>query len=694
MIFTEYSIWLSVVCAFLAALTAWLLYRNNPLQLDGKYKNIATYTLFGLRFLLVFIVAFLLLGPLLKMVTHQTQKPIVVVGIDQSASLTLHHDTAQLAKQLQSLVESVQRNNAEVDVQVLSIGEKTTPSTHVSFQEKKTNLAAFFETVQEQFDGQNLAGIVLTSDGIYNEGISPADAAKNISVPIYTVALGDSNQKRDVWIKKINVNSLVYKDNLFPVQIEVGAYDAAGKQTKLTLKQDGVTVFEQTLTLSNKYFNTINTTLVAKQKGTIQLTAELSGIDDEISKANNKAEAFIEVVDGKQKIAIVAYTPHPDVQALYDAVSENENYTVDRFIFTQQNVPANLSVYHMVLLHQLPGYNGEGLPLIKQLKAQNIPILYVLGAQNNLMYLNQVESQFQIVGARGNSNEVIPVFQSGFNLFNLNKEEEQIFAKLPPLYAPYGNYRINGEHEILFKQQIGYVQTEYPLVFFLKGSGSKSGFICGEGFWKWRLYDADLSAGKTTSNLLTGMVQYLAGKKDQRKFRVYHKRNFDENETIVFDAELFNESNQLLNTPEVSITIKNSSNKTFRFVFDKTTNAYRLDAGTLPTGVYTYEAKPEGYAAAKPVTGSFTIKPLQIEFVQTRANHQLLNEIATQSNGKSFTLSNANELLPLLNAQQNIKPVIYSHEQNQPWINLKTLFFILLGLASLEWFIRKWNGSI
>jgi len=53
-----------------------------------------------------------------------------------------------------------------------------------------------------------------------------------------------------------------------------------------------------------------------------------------------------------------------------------------------------------------------------------------------------------------------------------------------------------------------------------------------------------------------------------------------------------------------------------------------------------------------------------------------------------------NELLPMLNAQQNIKPVIYSHEQNQPWINLKTLFFILLGLASLEWFIRKWNGSI
>ncbi|MFN7312284.1 MAG: hypothetical protein ACK5UI_02275, partial [Bacteroidota bacterium] len=257
-----------------------------------------------------------------------------------------------------------------------------------------------------------------------------------------------------------------------------------------------------------------------------------------------------------------------------------------------------------------------------------------------------------------------------------------------------GKYYISGEHEILFKQQIGYVQTEYPLVFFLKGSGSKSGFICGEGFWKWRLYDADLSAGKTTSNLLTGMVQYLAGKKDQRKFRVYHKCNFDENETIVFDAELFNESNQLLNTPEVSITIKNSNNKTFRFVFDKTNNAYRLNAGTLPTGVYTYEAKPEGYAAAKPVTGSFTIKPLQIEFVQTRANHQLLNEIATQSNGKSFTLSNANELLPMLNAQQNIKPVIYSHEQNQPWINLKTLFFILLGLASLEWFIRKWNGSI
>ncbi len=38
----------------------------------------------------------------------------------------------------------------------------------------------------------NLGAVVLAGDGIYNQGVEPLFAASGLSVPIYTIALGDT----------------------------------------------------------------------------------------------------------------------------------------------------------------------------------------------------------------------------------------------------------------------------------------------------------------------------------------------------------------------------------------------------------------------------------------------------------------------------------------------------------------------
>jgi hypothetical protein len=116
--------------------------------------------------------------------------------------------------------------------------------------------------------------------------------------------------------------------------------------------------------------------------------------------------------------------------------------------------------------------------------------------------------------------------------------------------------------------------------------------------------------------------------------------------------------------------------------------------GILPIGNYRYNASTTVGSITQKIKGQFTVIPLQVEFLQTKANHQLLNELAAETGGALFFPNQLNDLEKTLRNNENIKPIVYEQETVKSWINLKWIFFLVLTLLSIEWFIRKWNGSI
>ena len=65
-----------------------------------------------------------------------------------------------------------------------------------------------------------------------------------------------------------------------------------------------------------------------------------------------------------------------------------------------------------------------------------------------------------------------------------------------------------------------------------------------------------------------------------------------------------------------------------------------------------------------------------------------------QSGGQLFYKNQLDALEKAIDQNENIKPVIYKQNEVKELLNLKWIFFVILGLLSLEWFIRKWNGFI
>jgi hypothetical protein len=187
--------------------------------------------------------------------------------------------------------------------------------------------------------------------------------------------------------------------------------------------------------------------------------------------------------------------------------------------------------------------------------------------------------------------------------------------------------------------------------------------------------------------------QYVTVKTDKRRFRISVSKNiFNENEPVIFDAELYNESYELVNEPDVSLTITNNKGKDFNYTFNKTAKGYSLSAGVFPAGNYRYRGAVTYNGQNLTFDGQFSIQPIQLEIYETSADHAMLRRLSQEFGGQVFYQNQLGALGDSLLAK-DIKPVIYSTNRTRSVINLKWIFFLLVGMLSLEWFLRRYFGA-
>lgn len=216
-----------------------------------------------------------------------------------------------------------------------------------------------------------------------------------------------------------------------------------------------------------------------------------------------------------------------------------------------------------------------------------------------------------------------------------------------------------------------------------------------DGIWRWKLRDyAEHKNHILFNELISKTVQYLAVKADKSFFRLMTNKIITENENIEFNAEVYNQSYQLVTDPEVNVIITDSAGKQFTYTMSKTSNAYYLNSGLFPTGEYKYKATVKVNNQVFTQSGSITVKAIVAEKTITVANHQLLYQLATGTGGKLFYKNELEKLKQELLSNETIKPITYSQKQLSDLIDLKWIFFLIIGLLTLEWFLRKRSGTI
>jgi hypothetical protein len=692
----EYPVWFAIFCVSAGLLYAGILYyKDNRFHEKGKWLNWALATA---RFLSVTLIALLLLSPLLKSIKTETRKPVVVLAQDQSESVgnELKGDTTTYQKSFEALRN---RLAEKYDVKEYAFGDEVREGVDFKYDDKVSNLSSILNEVYDIYSNQNLGAIVLATDGIYNEGNNPIYSGSKLNVPIYTVALGDTTPKRDVVLRRVFHNKIAYLGDKFGIQVDVTAQNSLGTNTVLSvskIEKGGRVRKLQDFPIGIKdenFFFTQEIILSAEQSGVQQYRLQVAAIQGEVTTVNNVQDIFVDVLDARQKILLIANAPHPDLAAIRQTVSKNKNYEVK--IAFLDNFRENIADFNFAILHQIPSVSKDVTSLLRQLDARKMPRLHIVGNQTNLAVLNKSQSVLTINGNSRNTNEVQTFVADNFNLFTIDDRLKQELKKFPPVIAPFGDFKASIKAQVLLYQKIGTVETEYPLLAFGEENDIKVGVFAAEGIWKWRLFDYLQNQNHDVfDELMSKSIQYLTLKEDKRKFRVSINKNvFNENERIYFDAELYNQSYELINEEDVSLKITNEDSRDFPFTMNKTENAYTLDAGLFPVGNYTFTGGVNSNGKKLTYNGKFSIRPIQLEGFATTANHGLLKLMSQKYDGAMVYQDNLMALVDSIEAKNTIKPVIYSANQTRSIINLKWIFFLILFLLSIEWFFRRFFGA-
>ena len=692
----QYPAWYLIFCILMGLVYALVLYyRDQTFREQSSRLNPILGTL---RFLTVTILCILLLSPLLKSLLTETKKPVVILAQDQSESIAAEMNEEALANYKKAFQDLEQDLAKDYDLKTYAFGNKVREGVNFEFTDKLSNLSSLLRSVYDLYSNQNLGALIVATDGIYNEGSNPIYASTKLNAPIYTVALGDTTPKLDLVLKRVFHNKIAYLGDKFNIQVDITAQNCAGKNSSLLISkiEGGSARRLQQIPLQidqNDFFETKEIVLDADKSGVQRYRISLSSVDGEVTKENNSKDIFVDVLDARQKILLLANAPHPDIAAIRQSISSNKNYQVD--VAQASTLEKNPEDYDFIILHQLPSRQNNASYVLNAINKKKIPHFYVVGTQTDIGLFNQSQSLLEIRANSRNINEVQARVAPDFSLFNLNEDLIGKLSGFAPLVAPFGDFVTSPEANIFMRQRIGKVDTDYPLLLIGEQDNKKIGILAAEGLWKWRLFDFLQHQNHTIFDEFFGKtVQYLALKEDKRKFRVnLSKVIFDENEPVLMDAELYNDSYELINDPDVSVVITNSDGNDFPYTFNKFNTAYRLNAGIFPVGNYSYRASVFYNGSDLTYNGQFSVQPIQKEIYETTADHRLLRLLSDKYGGALIYPGELGDLANSIVEQGNVKPIIYETSKTRAVINLKWIFFLLLFLLTLEWFMRRYNGA-
>ncbi len=696
-IITGYPAWYILLCIMAGILASMILYfRERKSEFPVWLKRL----LGVIRFMLVTLITFLLLSPLLKLSSHNLEKPLIVIAQDNSMSVVLNEDSTlyrtTYRASLNQLVEDLQD---DYEVRLFTFGDEVmsvnTPSFDtLAFDERETDMSSLFEMMDVRFMNRNIGALIIASDGIYNKGFNPVYHAADISYPIYTIGLGDTSERRDALLKRVFYNRIAFQGNDFPVEIIINARKMPGTTLNLSISEGGKNIqSKQVLVQGSNFSTTLRLNLPAEDPGIHHFIVRVISNKDEITLENNHYDLFVEVLQSKQKILILANSPHPDISAIKDAIKSNINYEVDDILIDEFTGPPQQ--YSLVILHQLPSFSPQSPNLIKRLQSVGVPLLIIIGEQTDLREFNKMEAGIQLNAFnRSEMNEALPVLNDAFTTYNVSAELGDLIPFLPPMNTPFARYNISNSAMTLFYQKIGDIESSDPLWILQSGRKTKTGVITGTGLWKWKIKSWLISGDHQLFNeMITKNVQFLAVKDDKRQFHVNAKNRFPENTALTFEAELYNESFEPVSDPDVRMEIVDDEGNAYEYIFSREGDAYTLEAGRMGVGSYSFKAETQLGDKIFTDQGGFVVTPVIAEQISLRAAHDMLEELSGQQGGLLVPIEQLDTLASILEGRGDVKPLIHAEKKYIEFIDVWWVLLVILGLLGLEWFLRKWSGS-
>jgi len=669
----EQSEWWILPMLIVSASLSYFLYHKKDIPWT-KFQN---WVLFGIRALAIFLLLFLLLDPNIKRVTSSIEPPVIGIAIDNSQSIVARGDDSLAIKEtIRNIQDEIGED--ELVVEMLTLNNKDL----LQFDGKTSNLSSLLSLVDETNQDNNHVATLLFTDGIYNRGSSPL--YKNYVKPIFTIGMGDTIPPKDISLSRVRYNRVSYKGNEMPIQIEINQEGYLGQEVELALTENGKLLESKNITLKSSV-QEIEFVVANEEEGLRHLIVSISYQEDESSNQNNSADIFLEVIDGSQKVLIVASSPHPDVKSIRATLEKTDNYETSIYIpAIEDKVPNEIFdviIYHGAFNSRL-SFDPKGNP----------GTWYILNVESNLRSLNNELPYLNILRKGGQPDKVTGSFNQRFSKFKV--ENIEIFEDYPPIQVPYADYAMAGSSEVLMFQRLGSVTTNKPLMIVYDDGSKKSATLMGQGIWKWKLQEAAINENSESfDDFIMKTIQFLSVKNDKEQFRFIPRSSiFQDASPVLFDAEVYNDIYERIYGSEIAIKISNNKGESQDYAFAVSELNSTFQAPNLSPGIYQYEATVQVGSKNFGQKGQFLIENTNTEYIELTANHRLLKNLSSKTNGEYVHFSEVSDLVNMIK-ERDFKPLIKSEEELQRLISTWWWYLLIFSLFSVEWVLRRYWGG-
>ena len=199
-----------------------------------------------------------------------------------------------------------------------------------------TRVHASVETLLSSLGaGQGAHALFLFTDGHDFELVNPAQTAllaRSRQVPIYAVPFGAEGAVRDVSVRVVSYQPFHYAKQTVRIAAAVRPLGCPYETLKVTLLREGRAVQTRSVVVRDEALVPLQFDVVEAQAGQFEYEIRVDPLAGEADTGNNRAFAYVNVIDKKIRVLVLEGRPYWDTTFLQRSLRRNEKLAVDSVV--------------------------------------------------------------------------------------------------------------------------------------------------------------------------------------------------------------------------------------------------------------------------------------------------------------------------------------------------------------------------
>jgi uncharacterized membrane protein len=723
------------VVAVLAAMSIAVWASLRPGQARG-WSRAALLTL-RLSALLLFL--FALLRPVLIVRAVEPQRNVLAIVIDGSRSMEIADQdskprSAFVREHLGAagpLRTALARRFSLRHFQFASSAERVADPATMTFAGTRSYVGQALQRTAEELAGLPVSGIVLVTDGADTSRAPMADALralKTAGLPVFSVGLGRETLDRDVQIGRVDPPGSVLKGATLVVDVVISQSGYAGRTVPLIVEDEGQVIASQDVALPpDGEPSTARVRFTLAETGPRVLSFRIPAQDGEQVTQNNARQALVMVEDRRERVLYIEGEPRFEMKFLRQATADDKNLQIvtlqrtaeRKFLRLDIDAPDDLAggfpktrdelfTYRGLILGSIEAtaftpdqqrmiadfvnVRGGGLLALGGRRAfaeggyAGTPVADVLPVQLDATkapadFLEEVKVRPTRLGQTHIATQIADSEQHSAERWNT----------LPALTTVNPIRRVKPGAAVLLEGVSAAPGAQVVLAYQRYGAGKVLALPVQDS-WMWQMHATVPAEDLTHETLWRRLLRWLVDAVPERVTASLDRDRVEAGDTVAVTVNARDGGFLGINDATAIATITGPQGRRvdlpMTFVVDRD-GEYRASFVAEQDGLYEVGV---GVTHAGQAVGNDTVyvraTPDDGEYFDAAMRPSLLKRIAEDTGGRFYTASTASSLAGDITYLGRGVTVV---QEKDLW-DMPIVLFMLIGLTSGEWFLRRRRG--